>query len=102
MTDSFLDKLRIRTRKNYKRFVRKNFIKYMCKVLSLMPFSVQSNCCITAPQEHRFILWLVAKKLERQGFQYKITKGRNLLGLKGKDGLIIKWNKNKTPLKEIL
>jgi hypothetical protein len=97
MTDSCLDKLRRRTRKNYKRFVRKHFVKYMYKVLSLMPFSVQNSCCISAPQEHRFVLWLVAKKLERKGFQYKIIKGVTFLGLKDKDGLIIKWDKQKRP-----
>lgn len=97
MTDSCLDKLRIRTRKNYARFVRKHFVKYMYKVLSLIPFSVQNGCYISAPQEHRFILWLVAKKLERQGFQYKIIKGVTLLGLKDNDRLIIKWNKQKRP-----
>lgn len=97
MTASFLDKVRRRTRKNYKRFVRKNFIKYMYKVLSLMPFSIQSYCCISAPQKHRFILWLVAKKLERQGFQYKIKRGISIFELEEKDKLIIKWNKQKRP-----
>lgn len=95
VTDSCLDKLRKRTRKNYKRFVRKNFIKYMFKALSLIPFSVQNCCCISAPQEHRFILWLVAKKIEKQGFQCKSTKGISILELKKNDELLIKWDKNK-------
>ena len=97
MTDSCLDKLRRRTRKNYARFVRKHFIKYMYKILSLMPFSVQNSCCISAPQEHSFILWLVAKKLEKQGFQCKIKKGTTILGLKENDKLVIKWDKQKRP-----
>lgn len=97
MTDSCLDKLRIITKKNYARFVTKNFIKYMKKALSLILCSVQDHCTVSAPQEHRFILWLVAKKLERQGFQCKIIKGVTLLGLKENDELMIKWNKQKRP-----
>jgi hypothetical protein len=102
MTDRCLDKLRRRTKKNYKRFVTKNFIKYMYKALSLIPFSVQNSCYISAPQEHRFILWLVTKKLERQGFQCKVKKGITILELKKNDELIIKWDKSKSPLKEDL
>lgn len=67
-----------------------------------MSFSVQNSCYISAPQEHRFILWLVAKKLERQGFQYKIKRGISILGLEENDKLVIKWDKNKSHLKEIL
>ena len=75
MTD--LEKLRKRTRKNWKRETRTKYRYLMDFAKQEIENATRNSCYI---ERHRskgdyFALWLVAKKLEAKGFKCRLEKG---------------------------
>lgn len=92
MTD--LEKLRKRTRKNWKRETRRKY-KYLKYLAELEIENATSNCCIVKRSRGNgdyFALWLVKKKLEAKGFECELEKGTfTFSGIFYYDKLYIKW-----------
>ena len=75
MTD--LEKLRKRTKKNWKRETRKKY-RYLMDIAKLeIENATKNHCSIKShcSKGNYFALWLVAKKLEAKGFNCELEKG---------------------------
>ena len=92
MTD--LEKLRKRTRKNWKRETKTKY-RYLMDIAKLEIENATSNYCRIerhCSKDDYFALWLVAKKLEANGFNCELEKGTfTFSGIFYYDTLYIKW-----------
>ena len=92
MTD--LEKLRKRTRKNWKRGIRTNY-RYFISLAKREIEQATSNYCLIKSEcenDDYFPLWIVSKKLESKGFRCKLEKGKfTFSGIFYYDKLHIYW-----------
>ena len=67
--NSYLERIKIQTRKNHKKWLRKKY-KYLKNYVELtIENSRENQCYVEFKQDYRFITWLIKKKLEREGFE---------------------------------
>jgi len=86
MTD--LEKLRKRTRKNWKKWIRRKY-RWLKDVTELtIENAHERECSVEFKIDYRFITWLIKKKLERKGFECLLLE--NFCG-SFNDVLEIKW-----------
>lgn len=89
-----LEKLRKRTRKNWKRETRAKYRYLMDFAKQEIENATYNNCYIKrhCSKGDYFALWLVKKKLERKGFKCSLEKGVfTFSGVFYYDRLYIKW-----------
>ena len=89
-----LEKLRKRTRKNWKRETRAKYKNLMDFAKQEIENATSNSCYIKRPRSEcdYFVLWLVKKKLERSGFKCRLEKGVfTFSGIFYYDTLYIKW-----------
>jgi hypothetical protein len=89
-----VEKLRKRTRKNWKKQQRAKF-RFLMSCAELSIENATHNCCsLERPCENldHFALWLVAKKLEAKGFTCELKRGEfTFSGIFYFDELRISW-----------
>ena len=72
-----IEKVRKRTRKNWKRETKRKY-KYLMYLAKQQINNATKNYCYIKrhySREEYFALWLVAKKLEAKGFKCELSKG---------------------------
>lgn len=82
-----LEKLRKRTKKNWKREIRSEYKHIMWKTKITINFAINNCCTVDIRPESHFAAWLVAKKLESKGFKCDLYKAIPY------NELHIEWNK---------
>lgn len=82
-----LEKLRKRTKKNWKREIRSEYKHIMWKTKITINFAINNWCTVDIRPESHFAAWLVAKKLESKGFKCDLYKAIPY------NELHIEWNK---------
>ena len=89
-----LEKLRKQTRKNWKRETRAKY-RYLMDFAKQEIENATSNSCYIERHPSKgdyFALWLVKKKLERNGFKCRLEMGKfTCSGVFYYDTLYIKW-----------
>lgn len=88
-----IEKLRKRTRKNWKRETRVKY-RYLMNLAKQQIKNATDNYCYVKRNYSRneyFTLWLVAKKLEAKGFKRELEKGNPFSNIFHCDSLTIKW-----------
>lgn len=89
-----IEKLRKRTRKNWKRETRAKY-KHLMYLAELEIENATSNWCRlkrSCRNDDYFALWLVKKKLEAKGFKCELEKGTfTFSGIFYYDELTIEW-----------
>lgn len=89
-----LEKLRKRTRKNWKRETRAKY-RYLMNTVKLKIENATNNHCYIeshCSKGNYFALWLVAKKLEAKGFNCELREGEfTFSGAFYYDRLYIEW-----------
>ena len=91
---TYLEKLRKRTRKNWKRETRTKYNYLMGIVKSEIENATSNSCYIKrhCSKGDYFALWLVAKKLEAKGFNCELEEGIiTSTGMLYYDTLYIEW-----------
>ena len=94
MKDLEIEKLRKRTRKNWKRETREKFYFLMDVAKHKIKNATSNYCEIerSCKLNDYFALWLVSKKLETKGFNCKLEAGTfTFSGIFYYDKLTIKW-----------
>ena len=89
-----IEKLRERTRKNWKRETRSKFW-FLMDVAKHKIKNATSNYCVierSCKLHDYFALWLVSKKLEAKGFKCELERGKfTFSGIFYYDKLTIEW-----------
>jgi len=89
-----IEKLRKRTRKNWKRETRAKYKRLMYFAKLTIENATSNYCYIErhCSNGDYFALWLVAKKLEAEGFKCKLERGEfTFSGIFYYDKLRIEW-----------
>ena len=86
-----IEKLRKRTRKNWKRQMRSEYKRIMWKAEMTIENATKNYCTIEVREESRFATWLVSKKLEARGFKCSLDKAIFLSRYRPNDELNIEW-----------
>lgn len=86
-------KMRIRTRNNYKRAIRKTYRNYKIELMVQMLFAEENRCRVLIPSEYRLATRLLARKAGRYGFTYRINFVYIRDGSDSFDLLTISWDK---------
>ena len=94
MISDELEKLRKRTRKNKKQFIKEKYRNIKWKVNVTIENAIENNCYIEINPDYRFMTWLVKRKLEQKGFVCELDKGDEF-SIFPNDILKINWEKRK-------
>lgn len=89
-----VEKIKKRTRKNWKRDTRAKY-RHLMSLIKLHIKNSTSNYCYIKRHYNKkeyFVLWLLAKKLESRGFKCELEKGTDpFSSIFCYDTLIIDW-----------
>ena len=89
-----IEKIRKRTRENWKNKMRNGYKKFMNAIKLEISYATENSITYVADSEYRFATWLVMKKLERKGYKCDLKKGDWINSIFADDRLYINWEKS--------
>lgn len=88
-----LEKLRKRTKKNWKREMWSEYRHVMQKAKWSIDRAINTWCYVRVKPENHFIAWLVARKLKAEGFKCNVSRPILISNYKPYNTIYINWEK---------